>query len=168
MPPLCGLPVNYTVIPATALLGYLVERISGLPFVQYIDKTSYSRSPCAAAFLQPPSPPLADDLAVGYQYRVVTLNLFHTCTSISAAALNTTAADGAFMMHLLRSLRKLAHPGGGWPLHRQHFTHHPKLPGTAGFHERLQNNMRMIEHLGSLRYSSSLTLLPDQNIGILL
>jgi len=36
-------------------------------------------------------------------------------------------------------------------MHRQHFTHHPKLPGTAyGFHERLQNNMRMIEHLGSL------------------
>jgi len=28
------------------------------------------------------------------------------------------------------------------------FHHHPKLPGTAyGFHERLQNNMRMIEHL---------------------
>jgi len=54
-------------------------------------------------------------------------------------------------------------------MHRQHFTHHPKLPGTAyGFHERLQNNMRMIEHLGSLGYSSSLTLLPDQNIGILL
>jgi len=37
-------------------------------------------------------------------------------------------------------------------MHRQHFTHHPKLPGTAyGFHERLQNNMRMIEHLVGLR-----------------
>jgi len=48
----------------------------------------------------------------------------------------------------------IAHPGGGYNLRlmHRHFTHHPKLPGTAyGFHERLQNNMRMIEHLGSLQ-----------------
>jgi hypothetical protein len=53
-------------------------------------------------------------------------------------------------------------------MHRQHFTHHPRLPGTAySFHERKENNIRAIGHLGSLRgYSSSLTLLLDQNIGI--
>ncbi|MEA5504781.1 serine hydrolase domain-containing protein [Halotia wernerae UHCC 0503] len=55
---------------STALLGYLVERVSGIPFIQYIDENilqplKMSRS----SFVQPPPPDLAADLAVGYQYR---------------------------------------------------------------------------------------------------
>lgn len=161
---------------STALLGYLVERISGLPFVQYIDKNilqplSMGRS----TFLQPPPPPLADDLAVGYQYQNGNLNPvpFLYLNIAPAAALSTTATDMAHFMsaHLLKgryeNSRILQEDTVGL-MHEQHFTHHPKLPGTAySFHERKENNIRAIGHLGSLRgYSSSLTLLPDQNIGI--
>ena len=53
-------------------------------------------------------------------------------------------------------------------MHETHFTPYPGLAGTGyGFREQLENGVRAIGHLGSLRgYSSSLTLLPDQNIGI--
>jgi hypothetical protein len=53
-------------------------------------------------------------------------------------------------------------------MHRIQFRPHPRLPGTGyGFRERRINNITTIGHLGSLRgYSSSLTLLPDRNIGI--
>jgi len=99
---------------------------------------------------------------------VVTLNLFHTCTSISPQLrLNTTAAYGAHFMiaHLHGRFGSRILEEEFWLMHRQ-FTHHPKLPGTAyGFHERLQNNMRMIE--GSLGYSSSLTLLPTKILAFL-
>jgi len=52
-------------------------------------------------------------------------------------------------------------------MHETHFAHHPQLLGTGySFRERLVNGIRTIGHLGSLRgYSSSLTLMPDQNIG---
>ncbi|MEY4519057.1 MAG: hypothetical protein RLZZ499_1656 [Cyanobacteriota bacterium] len=53
-------------------------------------------------------------------------------------------------------------------MHSTHYQVHPKLPGTGyGFRERLINNKRAIGHLGSLRgYSSLLTLIPEENIGI--
>jgi len=51
-----------------------------------------------STFLQPPSPPLADDLAVGYQYRSGNFKPVPYLYNIApAAALNTTAAD---MAHL--------------------------------------------------------------------
>ena len=161
---------------STALLGYLVERISGLPFVQYIDKNIFQPlSMPRSTFLQPPPPALADNLAVGYQYQKGNFKpVPYLYLNIApAAALSTTATDMAHFMiaHLLLGRyenSRILEEDTVRLMHEQHFTHHPKLPGSAySFHERLENNIRAIEHLGSLRgYSSSLTLLPDQNIGI--
>ncbi|MEA5504780.1 serine hydrolase [Halotia wernerae UHCC 0503] len=90
-----------------------------------------------------------------------------------AAAMSATATDMANFMiaHLLDGRydnSQILKPETVQLMHQQHFTHHPKLPGTGySFRERLENNIRMIGHLGSLRgYSSSLTLIPDHNIGI--
>ncbi|MEW6493016.1 MAG: serine hydrolase domain-containing protein, partial [Cyanobacteriota bacterium] len=48
-----------------ALLGYVVEKISGIPFVQYIDKNILQPLEMRrSTFLQPPPPELADNLAV--------------------------------------------------------------------------------------------------------
>jgi len=161
---------------STALLGYIVERISGIPFVQYIDKNLFQPLLMRrSTFLQPPPPELASDLAVGYQYQngkykavpYLYLNI------APAAAMSTTATDMAhFMIAQLLQGRyensRILAADTVRLMHEQHFTHHPKLPGTGySFHERLENNLRMIGHLGSLRgYSSSLTLMPNQNIGI--
>ncbi|WP_315787939.1 serine hydrolase [Fischerella sp. JS2] len=178
MPPVVWLPgkiYGYS-SHSTALLGYLVEKISGTPFVEYINKNilqplKINRS----TFLQPPPPALANDLAVGYQYQngnfkpvpYLYLNI------APAAAMSTTATDMAqFMIAHLQLGRyensRILEEDTVRLMHKQHFTHHPKLPGTGySFRERLENNIRMIGHLGSLRgYSSSLTLMPEQNIGI--
>lgn len=178
MPPVVWTPgelysySNHSIV----LLGYLVELISGKPFIQYIDENilqplQMSRS----TFLQPPPPPLADNLAVGYQYRNGTLkSVPYLYLNIApAASLNTTATDMAHFMiaHLQNGgyeNSRILKQNTAQLMHQTHFTQHPKLPGTGyGFRENLENNMRAIGHLGNLRgYSSSLTLLPDQNIGI--
>ncbi|WP_035140717.1 serine hydrolase domain-containing protein [Fischerella sp. PCC 9605] len=161
---------------STALLGYLVEKISGIPFVEYINKNilqplKMNRS----TFLQPPPPALANDLAVGYQYQNGSFKpVPYLYLNIApAAAMSTTATDMAhFMIAHLQLGRyensRILEEDTVRLMHKQHFTHHPKLPGTGySFRERLENNIRMIGHLGSLRgYSSSLTLMPEQNLGI--
>ena len=161
---------------STALLGYLVEKVSGIPFVEYINKNILEPLKMRrSTFLQPPPQPLADDLAVGYQYQngkfkavpYLYLNI------APAASMSATATDMAnFMIAHLQygsyENSRILKADTVRLMHEQHFTHHPKLPGTGySFRERLENNIRMIGHLGSLRgYSSSLTLMPEQNIGI--
>lgn len=161
---------------SSALLGYLVERISGISFIQYIDKNILQPLQMErSTFLQPPPPALADDLAVGYQYRSGSFKSvpFLYLNIAPAAAMSATATDMAhFAIAHLQNGRyenlRILEENTARLMHEQHFTHHPQLPGTAyGFHEYLENNIRAIEHLGSLRgYSSSLTLLPDRNVGI--
>ncbi|MES1026431.1 serine hydrolase [Gloeocapsa sp. BRSZ] len=159
-----------------ALLGYVVEKISGIPLAQYIDQNIFQPLGMRrSTFLQPPPSSLADDLAVGYQYQsgkfepvpYLYLNI------APGAAMQATATDMARFMiaHLLYGRyenSRILEEDTVQLMHEQHFTHHPLLPGTGySFRERLENNMRTIGHLGSLRgYSSSLTLMSDRNIGI--
>lgn len=161
---------------STALLGYLVERLSNTPFAEYIDRNIFQPLQMQrSTFLQPPPPELAQDLAVGYQYRSGKFQPvpFLYLNIAPAASMSTTATDMAhFMIAQLQNGRynnsNILKPETVQLMHEQHFTHHPKLPGTGyGFRERLENNIRMVGHLGSLRgYSSSLDLMPDRNIGI--
>jgi len=144
--------------------------------VQYIDKSilqplDMSRS----SFLQPLPSPLKDDLAQGYRYQNGSFKPvpFLYFNIAPAAALSATATDMAhFMIAHLQHGRyensRILEEDTARLMHQTHFTQHPKLPGTAyGFHERLQNNISAIGHLGnSLGYSSSLTLLPEQNVGL--
>ncbi|BDA68583.1 hypothetical protein CAL7716_027490 [Calothrix sp. PCC 7716] len=157
-------------------LGYLVEKISGASFIEYINKNIFQPlNMRRSTFLQPPPAPLTNDLAVGYQYQngkyqavpYLYLNI------APAAAMSTTATDMANFMiaHLLQGRyenSRILEPDTVRLMHQTHFSEHPKLPGTGySFRERLENNIRMIGHLGSLRgYSSSLSLMPNRNIGI--
>ena len=159
-----------------ALAGYLVQKISGLPFVEYIDQNILQ--PLAmgrSSFGQPPPPELADDLAVGYRVSggKLTPVPYLYLNIAPAAALGTTAPDMAhFMLAHLQLGRyqnsQILQPETARLMHQTHYQIHPQLPGTGyGFRERLVNGKRAIGHLGSLRgYSSSLTLIPEENIGI--
>lgn len=178
LPPIAYPPgeIYYYSNVAITLLGYLVEQITNTPFIQYLDRNLLQPLDMQRSSFQQPLPPeLASDLAVGYQYRggeyrpvpFLYLNIF------PAAALSTTATDIAhFMLANLQQgryqNRPILQPETVQLMQKRHFTHHPKLPGTAyGFHERLVNNMRTIGHAGNLRgYSSSITLIPDRNLGI--
>lgn len=174
LPPILYPPgeIYYYSNTGIALLGYLVQEISGTPFIEYIDR--HILQPLGmdrSTFLQPIPPSLNGNLATGYQYSkgnnhpvpFLYLNIF------PAAGLSTTATDMAqFMLAHLQGDRRILKADTVRLMQEQHFTHHPKLPGTAyGFHERLINNIGTLGHSGNLRgYSSSMTLLPDRNIGL--
>jgi CubicO group peptidase (beta-lactamase class C family) len=159
-----------------ALLGYVVEKLSGTPFAKYVDENILQPLEMRrSTFLQPPPPELADDLAVGYQYRGGQFKPvpFLYLNIAPGAAMSATATDMAnFMLAHLQQGRyknsRILAADTVRLMHEQHFTHHPQLPGTGySFRERRENNIRTIGHLGSLRgYSSSLTLMPDRDIGI--
>lgn len=159
-----------------ALLGYLVERVANTPFIEYIEQNILQPLDMQrSTFRQPPPPSLRDDLAVGYQKQgnkfqpvpYLYLNIY------PGASFQTTAIDMAhFMITHLQLGRyqdqRILDPEVAKLMHVTHFTNYPGLPGTSyGFREQFINNIRTIGHLGSLRgYSSSLNLLPEQNIGI--
>ncbi len=159
-----------------ALLGYLVEKISGIPFVEYMDKNIFQPLKMNnSSFVQPPVSELPRNFATGYQIHngkakpvpYLYLNI------APAAALTTTATDMAhFMLAHLQNGHyqdlQILQPETMELMHQTHYQIHPRLPGTGyGFRERLINNKRAIGHLGSLRgYSSSLTLIPEDNVGI--
>ena len=159
-----------------ALLGYLVEKISGIPFTEYIDKNIFQPLTMnSSTFRQPPVSELPRNFATGYQIRngepqpvpYLYLNI------APAAALTTTATDMAHFMlaHLQNGSyqnSQILQPETTELMHQTHYQVHPLLPGTGyGFRERLINDIRTIGHLGSLRgYSSSLTLIPQENVGI--
>ena len=159
-----------------ALLGYLVEKISGTPFVEYVDKNIFQPLQMKdSTFKQPLESELPDNLATGY--RIVNGKaqpvpyLYLNITP--AAALTTTATDMAHFMLAHLQLgnyqgKSILQPKTAEMMHQTHYQIHPKVPGTSyGFRERLVNNKRAIGHLGSLRgYSSSLDLIPEENIGI--
>jgi len=161
---------------AIALLGYLIERISGEDFNTYIQTHIFEPLDMdRSSFRQPPPEDLLNNLATGYQIKsgefepvpYLYLNI------APAASLQTTATDMAHFMiaHLQLGQyqnQRILEPETAELMHTTHFVQHPGLPGTSyGFRERLVNGTRSIGHLGSLRgYSSSLTLIPTKNMGI--
>lgn len=159
-----------------ALLGYLVERISGLPFADYIQQRILQPLEMDhTTFLQPPPIDLADNLAVGYQKAKQSFQpVPYLYLNIApAASLQATATDMAhFMIAHLQAGRyqqqQILQPESVRLMQQNHFTPYPGLPGTGyGFRDRYVNGLRTIGHLGSLRgYSSLLNLIPEQNIGI--
>lgn len=161
-----------------AVAGYLVEAISGVPFIQYMDKNILQPLKMQhSSFLQPLPPQLRTDLAVGYDSRNGTyIRTPFTCgKSVPTIGLSTTGTDMAhFMIAHLQGGRygntRILQENTVGEMHRQHFTNFPNTPQTAGsaygFYERFQNDQRAIEHGGSLYgYSSQLFLMPEQKLG---
>ena len=176
-------PINYTPGKfysysnhSIALLGYLVQKISGIPFVEYVERNIFQPLEMSnSTFVQPPVSELPDNFATGYQIRGgKAIPVPYLYLNIApAAALMTTATDMAHFMlaHLQQGNyegSQILQPETTEMMHQTHYQIHPLLPGTSyGFRERLVNNKRAIGHLGSLRgYSSFLNLIPEENIGI--
>ncbi len=138
-----------------SLAGYLVEEISGVPFAQYIDENIFqplgmSRS----SFQQPPPPPLLLDIAVGYRYKAGTHRPYqydYLNTTPIAGAISTATDIARFMIAHLQLGRyrnsRILDEATAREMHRQHFTHHPRLRGRAyGFSEWFENGQRAIFH----------------------
>ena len=155
------------------LAGYLVEVTSGTEYAQYaaehilkpleMNHSSYLRLP-----------ELLADMATGYEYVRGTLSAVpHDYRNlVPPATMLSTATDMAhFAIAHLQNGRyhdaRILNEATAQEMHKEHFTHHPRLPGWAyGFSDRYVNNVRVIDHGGNLRgFASMLLLVPDLNFG---
>lgn len=160
----------------TALAGYIVERVSGMPFSEYVEKNIFKPlNMSQSTFRQPPAPDLSAEIAKPYRFVNGSYleGGFEYLLPEPAGSMSTTSSDMANFM--------IAHLNGGIysegrilkeetlrEMHKQHFTYDPDLGGmTLGFMEGEFNNKLVLFHGGStMLFSTGLYLVPDENIGI--
>ena len=158
-----------------ALLGYIVESVTSIPFTQYVDENILQPlSMYHSSFAQPPH--LAADLSVGYQYRqkkeIYQALPFQYVSISPAGSLSATAKDMAkfALAHLQYGKYKssrILQEDTAKQMQQQQFTHDPCLPGIGwGFMESSYSKQQAIGHAGSLPgFVSLLYLLPSHNLG---
>jgi CubicO group peptidase (beta-lactamase class C family) len=162
----------------SGLAGYVVERVSGLPFEGYVEENIFGPlGMLRSTFQDPPPARLEPHRVRGHQhdgeaFQVMPVTYEHTAP---AGSLFTTGSDmGLFMLANLAQGEldgtRILGPGTASLMHAGAFRHHPRLPGwTLGFNEDLQNGRRLIGHGGDLDGAHSLLLLvPQEELGIFL
>ena len=157
-----------------ALVGYLVERASGLSFADYLQKNVFDPLEMRHSrfYLRVPLDP---DLAVSYRWkggRYQPMGYDHTLLG-PAAELNTTARDIAnFMIAHLQDGRfgaaRILDGATERLMQKTQFTVHPGVPGWCyGFSESFVNGQRAVGHGGDWRgFKSQLLLFPEPGFGV--
>jgi CubicO group peptidase (beta-lactamase class C family) len=159
------------------LAGYIVEHVSGEPFVQYIQR--HILAPLAmhhSTFAQQLPPELAMQLAVSYAYDGTHhAKPFEYFQIAPAGGLSATAVDIAqFMIAQLQEGRlgdaRILQAATMQDMQRQHFSNDPHVNGmTYGFAEMTLNGQRLLVHPGTTNdeaFSSLLVLLPEHKAGL--
>jgi CubicO group peptidase (beta-lactamase class C family) len=162
----------------TTLAGYIVERVSGEPFAQYVQQHIFAPLDMRhSTFAQQLPPDLAAQLAVSYDryndsFHTIPFEYFQIAP---AGGLSATATDMAqFMIAQLQDGRlgdaRILGAATAQDMHRQHFTNDPNVNGmTYGFAEMTLNGQRLLMHSGTTNdelFRSLLVLLPAQNTGL--
>jgi CubicO group peptidase (beta-lactamase class C family) len=160
-----------------ALAGYLVEKVSGVPWEQYVDQNILQPLEMSRSTVQQPPPPdLAADLAVGYgyangEYRRGPYRLMNIAP---AGALYATGTDMAhFMIAHLQKGRygetRILRQETFEDVHERGFRSHPQLRAYTygGFSLFTAHGQQVLSKGGDVGgFSSLLVLLPDQGIGL--
>jgi CubicO group peptidase (beta-lactamase class C family) len=159
-----------------ALAGYIVERVSGVPFEQYIKVNILDPLGMQHTTLAQPVPvELAGDAAMGYfaAPNGGMMPVEEYLPFVPAGAMSTTATDIArFMIAHLQNGRlgdvHILKEATAREMHQQQYTSDPSIAGlTYGFMEWRRNNQHIIWHSGgSAVFMSLFMLLPEQNVGL--
>jgi CubicO group peptidase (beta-lactamase class C family) len=165
------------------LAGYIVARVSGQPYDQYIQEHIFSPLGMRYSTVQFPVPPDLRPLAsVGYTYADGHFQAFPDYTPQPALA--PSGAHHASVTDMARFM--IAHLQGGrysdantaersilkestaQQMHSTLYTPDPRLNGTAyGLFDMSDNGQRTLGHIGDFPpMNSLLLLLPDQNLGV--
>ncbi len=155
-----------------ALAGYIVERVTGQPFADYVAEHVFAPLGMErSTFAQPLPPELAPHLARAS--RVIDGELqrdrFVFTGLTPAGSTSTTAPDMArFMLAHLGEGGGILAPETVALMHARHFGHHPRLDGMAyGFVERTVNGQRTLFHGGDIfSFQSGVFLLPEHDLGL--
>jgi len=167
----------------TNLAGYIVARVSGMPYDQYIQENILDPLGMTHTTVQPvPSPEMDQLRSVGYTYQDNAFQVYPDYWAqpgtVPSAAAQASAGDMArFMIAHLQDGRysdeniadaRILEEATTQQMHSTLFTFDPRMMGiTYGFIENTHNGQRTIGHYGgSLEMNSGLLLLPDQNMGL--
>jgi CubicO group peptidase (beta-lactamase class C family) len=158
----------------TALAGYIVEVVSGMPFEQYIEAFIFAPlSMSHSTFRQPLPPNLADHLANSYSYTGEFVpGVFTYPNLIPAATMSSTAHDMAnFLIAHLQEGRfessQMLKPETVRQMHSHLFSNDERLDGFAyGFMEWDFNGQRILWHSGDIgNWHSGVAIIPEENLG---
>jgi CubicO group peptidase (beta-lactamase class C family) len=161
----------------TALAGYIVERVSGMPFEEYVNEKLLSPLQMQHTVVGNAQPqPLAADFSRGYKFQQgqYTSVDFEWVAAVPTAPLRTTVTD------LSRFV--LAHLNDGCiegscilqaetlqQMHASQFTHPGQVSGmTYGFLDTRLNHQRILWHMGeSPRFTTLVVLIPEHQMGLI-
>lgn len=163
---------NYCV----TLEGYIVQRLSGEPFDDYLDRHIFGPLGMEhSTFRQPLPDELAPLMSKGYSVASEPAKYFELVGPAPAGSISSTAADMAKFM-----IAHLQAPHGAAPellsadtaqrMHTTMFRTTPPSAGMAiGFFERDRNGRRILEHGGDTQFfHSSMILFMDDGVGLFL
>lgn len=159
---------------AASLAGYVVQRISGQPFDDYVEQHLLRPLGMArSTFRQPLPPGLAGQMANGYRNASDPPMEFELVGPAPAGSLSATGTDmAAFMLaHLqqgqYRGVRILK-PETVAVMHATAHAPTPPLNGMAlGFYREDRNGRKIVGHAGDTRaFHSDLHLFPDEGVGL--
>jgi CubicO group peptidase (beta-lactamase class C family) len=157
------------------LAGYVVERVSGMPFEAYIKQ--YITDPLGmtlSSFAEPLPPEIARLVSKEYTFASDdSAQKFEVIQGEPSGNMSSTGMDMARYMiaHLqlgrFDSVRILAESTARY-LSTTQFRTHPAVQGMAvGFFEESRDGYRMMGHGGDLsNFHSHMTLLLDENVGL--
>lgn len=160
----------------TALAGYIVEILSGMPFEAYVEERIFQPLGMRfSSFRQPLPEEIAKYMSIGYKYRggAFVPQDFELIYGLApAGSLSASAMDMAKFMitHLQNGFyrgNRILYEGTAQLMHSRLFSHDARINGNAyGFWEDRYNNLEMLEHGGdTILFHSSMILIPKLNIG---
>jgi CubicO group peptidase (beta-lactamase class C family) len=158
---------------ATAVAGYIVQRVSGQPFDEYIATNILQPLGMShTTFDQPLPPSLKPLMSNGYALASDKAKPFETVQAWPAGSVATSAMDMTHFMiaHLQKGEFNGAHilrPETAELMHARQFAANPAMNAMAlGFYEETRNGHRIIGHGGDTVYfHSDLHLIPDAGVG---
>jgi CubicO group peptidase (beta-lactamase class C family) len=161
---------------ATALAGYIVQRVSGVPWDDYIQQHVLDPLGMQHTSTRQPLPPqLRGDMSNGYVWGggAYVAKPFELVEPMPAGSIAASASDMAKFMiaHLNDGVlngQRILGDSTAKRMHARAFTHDPRLPGFAlGFYEKTSHGLRIIGHGGDTQFfHTDLALIPDEKLGV--
>jgi CubicO group peptidase (beta-lactamase class C family) len=156
-----------------ALAGYIVQRVSGTPFDDYIDRNILVPLGMShSTFRQPLPENLKPLMSQGYELASQPPKSFELVNAAPAGSMSTTAEDMSHWMiaHLQNGQYngvQILKPETAQLMHSRAFGLVPELNGMCyGFYEESRNGHRIIGHGGDTQwFHSDMHLMVNDNIG---
>lgn len=155
------------------LAGYIVQRVSGMPFDDYVEKNIFAPLGMSNTTFQQPLPAQLQPLmSSGYALATSKAKPYEFVVAEPAGSSATSAVDiSHFMIAHLQNGEyngvRILKPETVALMHSAQYGVNPNLPKMAlGFYEETRNGHRIIGHAGDTEYfHSDLHLILDANIG---